>query len=258
MPVGRSIAAVAVERGAKVQLELGGHNVAIVMPDVDPGTAAAMLVFGAMGSSGQKCTATRRIIAVGSMYDLLVPELRSRVEALHVGDGADEGVDIGPLVSDRSKDDVESAFATALAEGAEVIARADGADLGGAYFAPTVLAGSPELSISCHEVFGPITTLLRAEDLDEAIAIANMTSFGLTASVFSSDEAVVRRCVNEIDAGIVKANAPTTGSELHVPFGGLKDSSFPGPREQNSETAADFFTWTKSAYLRTSPRWDPK
>ena len=258
VPVGRSIARVAVERRAKVQLELGGHNAAIVMPDVDPGLAADALVAGAMGSTGQKCTATRRIIAVGEAYDLLVPEIRTRIESLRVGNGAEAGIDIGPLVSARARSDVTEAIETAIQEGAEVVARTDIADLGESFLAPTVLAGSPDLAICNDEVFGPVTTILRARDLDEAIEIANRTAFGLTATVFTSDEVTVRRCVDEIDAGLVKANAPTTGSELHVPFGGLKASSFPAPREQNSESSADFFTWTKSAYLRTAPHWDKR
>ncbi len=256
VPVGRSIAKAAVERGAKVQLEMGGHNAAIVLPDVDPAIAAESLVFGAMGSTGQKCTATRRIIAVGGMYDALIPELTSRIEALRLGDGLDEGVNIGPLISEAAKADVESSVATALSEGAVVLARSEIGDLSGAYFAPTLLAGTPDLTIANEEVFGPVTVVLAARDLDEAITIANATSFGLTSTVFSSDEDSVRRCVVEINAGIVKANAPTTGSELHVPFGGLKDSSFPAPREQNSDSSADFFTWSKAAYIRPGQRWE--
>lgn len=255
VPVGRSIAKAAVDRGAKVQLELGGHNAAVVLPDVDPGVAADSIVFGAMGSTGQKCTATRRIIAVGQMYEALIPELKSRIEALSLGDGLEEGVDIGPLISESAKAEVENAVATALEEGAEIIARSEIGDLGGAYYAPTLLAGTPDLKIANEEVFGPVSIILAARDLDEAIEIANATSFGLTSSVFSSDEESVRRCIAEIDAGIVKANAPTTGSELHVPFGGLKASSFPAPREQNSDSSADFFTWLKSAYVRPGQSW---
>lgn len=256
VPVGRSIAAAAIERGAKIQLELGGHNAAVVLPDVDPATVADSLIAGAMASTGQKCTATRRIIAVGEMYEALIPELRSRIEALRVGDGADESTDIGPMISIAAKDEVQRAVEVAQSEGAEVLARSDLAGLGGAYFAPTLLAGTPDLTICREEVFGPVSTLLAAHDLDEAIGLANATRFGLTSSVFSSNEDSVRRCVQEIDAGLIKANAPTTGSELHVPFGGLKESSFPAPREQNNDTSADFFSWTKSAYLRPGQRWE--
>ncbi|MCX4728884.1 aldehyde dehydrogenase family protein [Streptomyces sp. NBC_01306] len=251
--VGRSIQAAAVPRGAKVQMELGGHNAAIVLPDADPAVAAADLVAGAMGSTGQKCTGTRRIIAVGEAYDALLPELKHRIEALVVGDGLDDGVGIGPLVSVRARQEVEAAVEQALSEGAQVLARA-GAGPGtdaDCFYAPTLLAGHPGLTICHEEVFGPVTTLVRAADLDEAIRIANGTRFGLTAAVFTCDERAVRRCVEELDAGLVKANAPTTGSELHAPFGGLKDSSFPAPREQNGDSGAEFFTWSKTAYLRT-------
>lgn len=255
VPVGRSIQAAAVPRGAKVQLELGGHNAAIVMPDVDPAATAAMLVAGAMGSTGQKCTATRRIIAVGSAYDDLARELVARVSALQVGDGMTEGVGIGPLISARAAKEVAAAVSQAESEGAEVLARAEIPEDSEAYSAPTLLAGTPEMTICREEVFGPVTTLLRAADIDEAIAIANGTRFGLTAAVFTCDERVVRQCVTQLEAGLVKVNAPNTGSELHAPFGGLKDSSFPAPREQNGATSAEFFTWSKTAYLRTgTPR----
>ncbi|MFF2502446.1 aldehyde dehydrogenase family protein [Streptomyces sp. NPDC058067] len=252
VPVGRSIQATAVPRGAKVQMELGGHNAAIVLPDIDPAEAAAALVAGAMGSTGQKCTATRRIIAVGEAYDTLLPELERRVKALVVGDGMDDGVEIGPLVSPGARQEVEAAVEGAVTEGARVLARADcPVPDDSCHFPPTLLTGTPDLSICQEEVFGPVTTLLRAADLDDAIRIANGTRFGLTAAVFTCDERVVRRCLAELDAGLIKVNAPTTGSELHAPFGGLKDSSFPAPREQNGDSSAEFFTWTKTAYVRT-------
>jgi alpha-ketoglutaric semialdehyde dehydrogenase len=113
--------------------------------------------------------------------------------------------------------------------------------------------GDPTITICREEVLGPILTLLAAGNLDEAITVANATSHGLTASVFTRDERVVRRCLADVEAGLIKVNAPSTGSELHAPFGGLKESAFPAPREQNSQSAADFFTVTKTAYLRLSP-----
>lgn len=251
VPVGRAIQAAVVPRGAKVQLELGGHSAAIVLPDADPAQAAAALVTASMSGTGQKCTAARRIIAVGDAYDRLVAELSARVKGLVVGTGTTPGVEIGPLVSARAAEEVEGAIQQAVDEGATVLARAD-CPQGGAFVAPTLLAGTPELTISQEEVFGPVATVLRAADLDEAIRLANGTRFGLTAAVFTDDERAVRQCLRDLDAGIVKVNAPNTGSEVHAPFGGLKDSSFPAPREQNGESAAEFFTWTKTAYLRTS------
>ena len=252
VPVGRGIATAVVPRGGKVQLELGGHNAALVMPDVDLGPVADAVVAGAMLSTGQKCTATRRVIVHESVRDELVELLAERVRALRIGPGDDPSSDLGPLVSAAARREVEAAVEQAVAEGGEVIARSDIPSGPGHWSPPTVLAGSPELTVAREEVFGPVTTVLTVRDLDEGIALANATRFGLTASVFTADERVVRRCLTELDSGLIKVNAPTTGSELHAPFGGLKDSSFPAPREQNGDTAAEFFTVTKTAYLRTA------
>ncbi len=253
VPVGHAIRDAVVPRGAKLQMELGGHNAAIVLPDAHVPAAADAIVVAAMGSTGQKCTATRRIIAVGDCYDRLVAELTDRVEALVVGDGSDEAVTLGPVVSAKARDQIGASVQQALDEGATVLAGAPVPDTDGHWVAPTLLAGDPELTICREEVFGPITTVLRATDLDSAIELANATEFGLTASVFTRDERVARRCVDELVAGLVKVNAPSTGSELHAPFGGLRDSSFPAPREQASDAAADFFTINKTAYLRLAP-----
>jgi aldehyde dehydrogenase (NAD+) len=252
VPVGRAIAATASARGAKVQLELGGHNAAIVCADVDPVWAAGIVVAGAMGATGQKCTATRRIIAVGDAYAPLLAEVARQTEALVVGDGLDDATQIGPLISTGARDAVASAVDAAIAEGAQVVARA-GAPDGAAYYPPTILTGSADLAICREEVFGPVATILQVATVDDAISLANSTDFGLSATVLTRDERTIRRCVERLDAGVVKANAPTTGTELHVPFGGLKDSTFPAPREQNAETVVDFFTWTKSAYTRLVP-----
>ena len=254
VPVGRTIAAAVVPRGGKVQLELGGHNAALVMDDVELGPVADAIVAGAMSSTGQKCTATRRVIVHATVRDELTALLVERVTALRVGPGSDPASAIGPLVSAAARDEVAAAVEQAITEGATVLARADVPDGPGHWSPPTLLAGTPDLTIARDETFGPVTTVLSVADLDQAIALANATSFGLTASVFTTDERVARRCVVELDAGLVKVNAPTTGSELHAPFGGLKDSSFPAPREQNSETSADFFTLTKTTYLRTAQR----
>ncbi len=253
VPVGHAIRDRVVPRGAKLQMELGGHNAAIVLPDADIASAADAIVSASMASTGQKCTATRRVIAVGDVYDDLRAALVERVAALRVGPGLDPGSQIGPLVSERARSEVAAAVEQAITEGAEVAARAAEPDSTGHYLAPTLLVGRPALTICREEVFGPVTTLLRAEDLDAAIALANGTAFGLTASVFTRDERAARRCVDELVAGLVKVNAPSTGSEIHAPFGGLRDSSYHAPREQSSDAAAEFFTITKTAYLRLAP-----
>ena len=111
-----------------------------------------------------------------------------------------------------------------------------------------------EIRTCREEVFGPVTTVMNVSSLDQAIEIANATEFGLTASIFSANDAHIQIATEQLQAGLIKINAPNTGSELHVPFGGLKDSTFPGPREQNAESVADFYTNTKSVYRRVAPR----
>lgn len=251
VPVGESIRDAVVPLGSRLQMELGGHNAAIVMPDADLEAAATTIVAAATGSTGQKCTATRRIIAVGEAAEPLRKALAARISALRVGEGTADDTDLGPLVSARARTEVLAAVDQAVAEGADVAARSAVPDGPGHYVPATLLAGDPALTICQEEVFGPVVTLLTVDDLDQAIDLANATTFGLTASVFTRDEQVVRRCLRDVVAGLVKVNAPSTGSELHAPFGGLRSSTFPAPREQNSATAAEFFSITKTAYLRT-------
>ncbi len=252
--VGQGIAGSAVKRGVKVQLELGGHNPAIVMPDVDPEFVAAELLIGAMSGTGQKCTATRRIITVGKIHEPFMAALAEKVSNLVVGNGSDPATTTGPVVSAAAKQEIESAIADAVAQGGRIVARAKIPDGPGYFVAPTVLEGGMELPTCREEVFGPVTTVMNVNSLDEALRLANATEFGLTASFFSSSDADIARATKDLVAGLIKINAPNTGSELHVPFGGLKSSTFPGPREQSAASVADFYTRTKSVYRRISPR----
>lgn len=253
VPVGHQIRSIVCGRGAKLQMELGGHNATLVLPDADPELAASSIVSAAMGSSGQKCTATRRIILVGDSPAGLLELLEEKVRALVLGPGTDPAVQIGPVVSAAARDEIAAAIDQAVAEGAEVLAEADLPDAVGHYVRPTILSGPASMTICQEEVFGPVATVLRAGTLEEAVELANSTAFGLTASVFTSSERAARYCVAQLDAGLVKVNAASTGSELHAPFGGLKDSTFAGPREQNSAAAAVFFTDEKTAYVRLAP-----
>ncbi|NNF53946.1 MAG: aldehyde dehydrogenase family protein [Acidimicrobiales bacterium] len=248
VPVGFGIRDTVSARNGRVQLELGGHNPAIVFDDADLDVAVPLIVAGAMGSTGQKCTATRRIIAVGSVYNELVDRLSHAVSALSVGDGLDPDVAIGPIVAPRARAEVAEALAKAVAQGAEVVAAASIPDTSECFFAPTLLTGSPQLDIWTEEVFGPISTVVRVDTDDEAFAMANNTDFGLSASVFTTDLWRVDRAVNTLEAGIIKINASTTGSELQVPFGGEKQSSGHAPRERG-DTAHDFHTRTRSVYI---------
>lgn len=254
VPVGEHIRGIVTGRGARLQMELGGHNPALVFPDADIESTADLIIAASANSTGQKCTAIRRIIAVGDAYDALRKALIPRFEALRVGPGQSDESDLGPVVNARAAEEITAAIDRAVAEGAEVIAQASVPDSEGCWVPPTLLEGDRNQAISREEVFGPVPLLMRAGDLDSALEIANDTDFGLTASVFTDDERIVRRCLEDLTAGLIKVNSPNTGSEIHAPFGGLAASSFPAPREQASDSAAEFFSITKAAYHRLSPQ----
>ena len=218
VPVGFGIRDAVTARNGRVQLELGGHNPALVFDDADLDIAVPMVVAGAMGSTGQKCTATRRVIAVGSVYDELVERMASQVESLRIGDGLDPDAAIGPIVAPRARAEVAEGLENAVAQGAEVVASAPVPDTSDCFFAPTLLTGSTDLDIWTEEVFGPISTVVRVDSDDEAFALANDTDFGLSASVFTTDMWRVDRAINNLEAGIIKVNAPTTGSEPARPL----------------------------------------
>jgi len=207
------------------------------------------VVGGAMGATGQKCTATRRIIAVGDVHDELVHRLAAAVSALEVGDGQDPTTAIGPLVSASARAEVVAAIEQAKAEGAETVAVTEHVPDGPCFQAPTLFVGGTTLTITREEVFGPVSTVLRVDDEDEAFALANDTEFGLSASVFTNDLWKMDRAIHEMRAGIVKVNGPTTGTEIHAPFGGEKNSSGHAAREQG-DTAYEFFTRTRTAYIK--------
>jgi alpha-ketoglutaric semialdehyde dehydrogenase len=252
VPVGQRIVAETTGRGVRSQLELGGHNAAIVFPDADFRLAAREIVSGAMLLAGQKCTSTRRVIVHREVHDELVPLLVEEVNRLRIGDGFEEGVHVCPLVTEQARAEVLAEVERARADGAEVI---EGGTLVGAageegwFMRPTVLTGvTPSMRVAQEEVFGPVTAVLPVEDDDEAIAVANGTRFGLSASVFTASERRVRRCIAEVDVGVLHVNNQTTGNEPHVPFGGRRASGSAGAPPENGQTARDFFTWVKAVY----------
>lgn len=252
---GEDVAATAVPRRARYQLECGGHNPALVFDDADLDLAADRIVSGAMAAAGQKCTATRRAIIAPQVHEPLVERILDRVAKLRVGDPRRGDVDLGPLISAQARRRVVEAVAQARAAGAEVLVGAavldDDALEGGHYMAPTVLrVDDPAAVPLCREeVFGPVLALLTASDEEHAITLANATEYGLAAAVFTSDERRIRRVLQEVEVGVIHINGPTTGAELHVPFGGLKRSGSPAWREQG-EAARDFYTELRTAYVR--------
>ena len=250
--VGTRLAGQCVERGIKFQLEMGGKNPVVVLPDADLDKAVELTIAGAMLSAGQKCTATSRVIVhrdvVGGFRDRLV----ARAKALKVGDGLKADTYMGPLVSADAEKTVLEYIDVGKKEGARLVAgggKLKGAEFERGFFVePTVFDGvRPDMRIAQEEIFGPVVGVIEAGDYEEAVALANQTRFGLSASVVTRDLGLALRFIREIEAGIVHVNSQTAGAEPQVPFGGFKHSSS-GSREQG-KAARDFFTQIKTVYL---------
>ena len=238
----------ATSRGKRVQLELGGHNPLIVTAGADLDRAVEASYAGAFWSAGQKCTATRRIYVQDEIYDAFKERLLARIDRGKVGDPLDPDVEVGPIVNEKQFDEILDAIERGKAEGATVLTGGERAD-GDAYLlGPTVFEGvRDDAFLSCEEVFGPVTSLYRFATLDEALARANATPFGLSAAIFTSSLAEATRFQNEAQAGLLHVNSQTAGADVHVPFGGIKSSGF-GPHEQG-RAAIEFYTETVTVYV---------
>lgn len=246
---GRHVAARCAARGVAVQAELGGKNAAIVLADADLDLATAGIVEGAFGSTGQRCTATSRVIVVDAVADALLDRVVARTKALHVGDGTREDTDVGPAVSSEQRDQVLRYLEVGRDEGAEQVYAGDLQGLAhGHWLAPTVFDHvSPEMRIAREEIFGPVLSVIRVSDADAAFDAANAVEYGLAASVYTRDVQSIFRFVDRVDVGMANVNQPTLGGEVHLPFGGAKASAI-GPHEQGRE-AIDFFTKVKTVYI---------
>jgi aldehyde dehydrogenase (NAD+) len=247
--VGAHVARVATERNVRYQTEMGGKNVVIVAADADLDVAASLTAAGAMRYAGQKCTATSRVVVEKKVEGAFLDRLRAKVEALPLGPVDDPAAAVGPLISARSRDEINEALAEGKAQ------RIFGGDLPdderfgrGFFFAPLVIRiDDPRALLAQRELFGPVLGALTASDLDEAIDIANQTNYGLSASLFTRDIGTALRYVHRIEAGLVRVNGDTTGVDPHAPFGGMKDSSS-GSREQGP-AAREFYTETKTVQI---------
>ena len=240
------------KRLKKVQTEMGGKNAVIVLADADMDKAMGGIVSGAFGSTGQRCTATSRVIVENEVYDQFMEELIDRTSKLTVGDGIDPSNDVAPLSSQNQKDTVMEYIGIGTEEGADLVfgGRAlSGGDFDDGYYVePTIFAGvSPEMRIAKEEIFGPVLTVFRAKDLKEAIDISNSVEFGLSSSVYTKDITKAYEYINTVETGMVHVNAPTLGGEVHLPFGGLNASGV-GQREQGT-AAVDFFTEVITVYI---------
>jgi aldehyde dehydrogenase (NAD+) len=238
----------ATKAGKRVQLELGGQNPLIVMDDADLQRAVEAAYAGAFWSAGQKCTATRRILVQSGIYEEFRTQLLARIERGRVGDPLDPEVEVGPIVNEAQFDEVASSIRRGRDEGGIVIAGGDRADDDAYLIPPTVFEHVADDSfLSCEEVFGPVTTLYRFDELDEALARANAVPFGLSSAIFTSNLATATRFQREAQAGLIHVNSQTAGADVHVPFGGIKSSGF-GPHEQG-RAAIEFYTEVVTVYV---------
>jgi aldehyde dehydrogenase (NAD+) len=247
--VGNAVYDTATDDGKRVQTEMGGKNPTVVMPSADVEEAVGVVAAGAFGVTGQACTACSRAIVHTSVHDAFVEGIVERAEAIEVGDGA-AGADMGPQVT---ADELESSLEyvdIAREEGATLATGGGRPDIEGGHFVePTVFTGvEPGMRIAQEEVFGPVLSVIEVEDYEQGVAVANGVDYGLSASIVTRDLGEANRFVDDVESGVVKVNEKTTGLELHVPFGGVKNSSSNTYREQG-DAGLDFFTETKTVYV---------
>jgi alpha-ketoglutaric semialdehyde dehydrogenase len=245
--VGELVRGEATSLGKRVQLELGGHNPLIVTADADLDRAVEAAYAGAFWSAGQKCTATRRIYVEETVYDEVKRRLLERMARGVVGDPSDPETEVGPIVNEAQLEEVLAGIARGKEDGGTLLAGGERIDDDAYLLSPALFEGlADDAFLSCEEVFGPVTTLYRFSDLDDALRRANAVRFGLSAAIFTSSLASARTFVETIEAGIVRVNGQTAGADVHVPFGGIKGSGF-GPHEQG-RTAIEFYTEVVTVY----------
>jgi alpha-ketoglutaric semialdehyde dehydrogenase len=222
------------------------------MDDADLDLAVEGIVWSAFGTSGQRCTAASRVIAHESVYEALVTRLVGEAEKLRLGVGWEEDTDVGPVINQAALEKIHSYTEVGKQEGAQLltggeIASGDGLD-NGFYYRPTIFGEvDPEMRIAQEEIFGPTTAIIKVPDLDEAIRVSNGIKYGLSSSIFTRDVNKAFRAIRDLKAGITYVNAGTIGAEVHLPFGGVKDTGN-GHREAG-QAALDFFTEWKSIYI---------
>jgi aldehyde dehydrogenase (NAD+) len=251
--IGRRIASTAAARGVPVQAEMGGKNAAVVLDDADMDLALEQVMLGAFRSTGQKCTATSRLIITDRIADRFLEALTKRARALIVGDPTEEKTQMGPVVNESALKSIQAGIEDAAAQGATMLTGGEpyteGPLTDGYFVAPTIVElDGTAADIWTDELFGPVLAVRRASDADEAINAANDSEFGLSAAIFTQDLTRVLHAVDQIDVGVLHVNSESAGADPHVPFGGAKKSGL-GPKEQGG-AAREFFTHTTTVYLR--------
>jgi aldehyde dehydrogenase (NAD+) len=239
------------EMHKRLSLEMGGKNAQIVMDDADLDLALDGVLWGAFGTTGQRCTATSRLIVQDGVHDEFVERLIGRAKALKLGYGNDDGVDVGPLINADSRAKVETYIEIGKAEATLVLGggRATGEGLDdGFFFQPTIFTDvKPGSRMATEEIFGPVLSVIRVKDADEAFRVNNEVKYGLSSSIYTRDVNLSFRAMRDLDNGITYVNAPTIGAEAHLPFGGVKQTGN-GHREGGWEVY-EFYSETKVCYV---------
>lgn len=250
VPVGKGIASAAIQNLTKVQMEMGSKNALAVLDDADLELAATLALGGAFGGTGQKCTASSRLIVHESVHDAFVDKLVAGAEAMKVGHALEKGTQMGPVVSAEQLQENLSYVELGKSEGAELACGGRRLERPheGFYMSPGVFLNTTNgMRINREEMFAPLTCVIKVGSYDEALATVNDTNFGLTSGIVTKSLARANHFRRNARTGVVTINLPTAGTDYHVPFGGRGDSSY-GPREQG-KAAAEFYTTVKTAYI---------
>jgi aldehyde dehydrogenase (NAD+) len=250
--VGRQISKACAPTFKRLHLEMGGKNAILVMDDADVDLAVDGSVWGAFGTTGQRCTASSRLLVHKAVYAEFLEKLVGRVKALRVGNGLDEKVDMGPCVSEKQRETVAKYVEIGKAEGARLMCGGEkltgGALAKGWFHAPTVFAdANAKMRVAAEEIFGPVTTVVPIGSLEEGIQVANSVAYGLSGSIYTQDVNKAFKAMGEFETGIFYVNSSTIGAEVHLPFGGIKDTGN-GHREAGI-AGLDVFTEWKSIYV---------
>jgi aldehyde dehydrogenase (NAD+) len=249
---GKKIASRCGELNKKISLEMGGKNAQIVMPDANLEIAVDGALWGAYGTTGQRCTATSRLILHADIHDEVVSRIKKRATALKIGPGLQNDTEMGPVVNQKAIDKILDYIKIGKKEGATLEFGGSKADTSGTengfFLQPTMFTGvTKDMRIFQEEIFGPVLSVSKCDSYSEAVELANATQYGLSSSIYTKDVNLTWRAINELEAGITYINAPTIGAEAHMPFGGIKGTGN-GHRE-GGWTAFDIFTEWKTVYI---------
>jgi aldehyde dehydrogenase (NAD+) len=254
---GKHVYESAAKKMIKVGLELGGKNPILAMDDADMDLLMDGVMFGAFGTAGQRCTAASRLIVHQNIYEQVTDALVERAEKLHVGNPIEEDVDMGPVASSDQEKKVLEYIDIGKKEGDKLLTGGKKLKGGphdkGFFIAPTVFAVDRKSRLAQEEIFGPVLSVLKAKDYDDAVAIANSVKYGLSSSIYTNDLRRAFRAMHDLEAGITYVNAPTIGAEVQLPFGGIKETG-PTDTREAGPTALEEFTYWKTIYVDYSGR----